>query len=875
MTWKRALAWLSLTLFPLVLVILFRAPLSSVESQVTALKYQLRGRLQADSNIVIVYIDNDAIRDMGRPVRRNFYALMVKALTDLQVKVIGIEVMFEEPGAEYPEYDELLATTIAKAQRVVLPSYFAFVSDIEESGGRRRNDLRFDFPGVIGVDWEGRDFHQPLQIFLSGSAGIGHLNLENDTDIPLFVRGENGVVPAFGMELLRVFKGAGRPEIVFGNGTVTIGSSTQFVVGDDAIAHLNFPGPINSFRAYPFLEVLRSYDAIRVDRVTSVPVQLLKDKIVLISVVAEDHSVYLTTPVASRYPSIGLHATFLDNALQSRFLRYPGGTFLYLLSFLLGLSCVGAILFLKSPIDKVVACGILVVFCLASAMLFRSAAYVLPVTPPLFTGLIGTVAALFYQQRLAGAAVHALQAEKDAIAEELRNKESRVKEIEGELLQLEAAKSADRTAELLEEIRRYKAEIHALSSRADDMEEFPVIADETGDTRGEYEGIIYGRSGPMGPVIAFVGKIADNNAPVLILGESGTGKELVARAIHARSSRAGGPFIAVNCGALSENLLESELFGHERGAFTGAVKDRLGRFELADGGTIFLDEIGEVTEAFQLKLLRVLQEGELERVGGTRTIKVDVRVLAATNKDLKEQVKLKRFREDLFYRLNVLAVSLPPLRERRDDIPLLTRHFLGREGGDIRVSRNVMNALQAYPWQGNIRELESILTRCVLMARADDRTLISLKDLTEEVVAATQGKIALEDQVLESLREKGFSRSSVSDTAEELGGLSRGTVAEYLRGHCLKAFVENGFRIELATKHVSLSSDTEVNDRLRKKVLEYLSNIAEASDPSQSWDDVMAALKPKTKNLPQRFHPYVEKVAEAYYKGSFKLDGAP
>ena len=187
MTWKRALAWLSLTLFPLVLVILFRAPLSSVESQVTALKYQLRGRLQADSNIVIVYIDNDAIRDMGRPVRRNFYALMVKALTDLQVKAIGIEVMFEEPGAEYPEYDELLATTIAKAQRVVLPSYFASVSDIEESGGRRRNDLRFDFPRVIGVDREGRDFHQPLQVFLSGSAGIGHLNLENDTDLPLFV----------------------------------------------------------------------------------------------------------------------------------------------------------------------------------------------------------------------------------------------------------------------------------------------------------------------------------------------------------------------------------------------------------------------------------------------------------------------------------------------------------------------------------------------------------------------------------------------------------------------------------------------------------------------------------------------------------------
>jgi transcriptional regulator with GAF, ATPase, and Fis domain len=376
----------------------------------------------------------------------------------------------------------------------------------------------------------------------------------------------------------------------------------------------------------------------------------------------------------------------------------------------------------------------------------------------------------------------------------------------------------------------------------------------------------------MKPVIDFVGKIAGSDAPVLILGESGTGKELIAKAIHARSSRVGRPFIAVNCGALSENLLESELFGHERGAFTGAVKDRLGRFELADGGTIFLDEIGEVTEAFQLKLLRVLQEGELERVGGTKTIRVNVRVVAATNKDLKEQVKRKLFREDLFYRLNVLTVSLPPLRDRREDLPLLIQHFLGRESSGMRISKNVMNALQSYAWRGNVRELESIIKRCVLLAKADDRTMVNLKDLTEEVVAATQGKIALEDQILESLREKGFSRSSVSDTAEELGGLSRGTVAEYLRGQCLKAFVENGFRIEPTTQHVSLSSDVEVNDRVRKKILEYLTNITDVSGPSKSWDDVRAALKPKTKNLPQRFHPFVERIAEAYHKGTFTLD---
>ena len=286
---------------------------------------------------------------------------------------------------------------------------------------------------------------------------------------------------------------------------------------------------------------------------------------------------------------------------------------------------------------------------------------------------------------------------------QLKDREAKVLLLENELIEMEAAKSSDRTAELLEEIRKYKAEIHALSSKADDMEEFQVDREEMRSTSGDFEGIIYDQNGMMTPVIEFIGKISASDAPVLILGESGTGKELVAKSIHKRSGRADRPFVAVNCGALSENLLESELFGHEKGAFTGAVKDKLGRFELADGGTIFLDEIGEVSEAFQLKLLRVLQEGELERVGGTNTIKVNVRVLAATNKDLKEQVKARKFREDLYYRLNVLIVELPPLRERQEDIPLLINHFLARENEQMHISRNVMDALQAYPWRGNIR----------------------------------------------------------------------------------------------------------------------------------------------------------------------------
>jgi transcriptional regulator with GAF, ATPase, and Fis domain len=405
------------------------------------------------------------------------------------------------------------------------------------------------------------------------------------------------------------------------------------------------------------------------------------------------------------------------------------------------------------------------------------------------------------------------------------------------------------------------------------MEEYRAVPSETALDAGEFEGIVYEKSGKMNDVVEFVAKIAGSDASVLILGESGTGKELVARAIHRRSSRRDNPFVAVNCGALSESLLESELFGHEKGAFTGAVKERAGRFELADGGTIFLDEIGEISESFQVKLLRVLQHAEFERVGGTETLRVNVRVLAATNRDLREAVQSKRFREDLYYRLNVLTVDLPPLRDRQEDIPLLIDHLLKRESRAMRVSKNVMESLQHYPWRGNIRELESVMKRAVLLAQSERRTMITVKDLTEEISAAARGVMAMEEQVLESLREKGFSRNSISETAEELGGLNRGTVSEYLRGECLKAFTENAFNHEHAVLSLSFSSDRETNDRVRRKLEEYLTNIAEAIDLAQPWDSVRSSLKPKSKNLPQRYHAYLDQVAEAYFRGRWKVGG--
>jgi len=243
-------------------------------------------------------------------------------------------------------------------------------------------------------------------------------------------------------------------------------------------------------------------------------------------------------------------------------------------------------------------------------------------------------------------------------------------------------------------------------------------------SRYKFETVI-GDSEKMQAAYVMAAKVAKQSATVLITGESGTGKEVLARAIHYQSTRADKPFVKVNCAALPEHLLEDELFGHEKGAFTDASQQRIGRFEWAHQGTLFLDEIGEIAPGVQVKLLRVLQEREFERIGSSKTIKVDVRIVAATNRDLTRAIAEGAFREDLFYRLNVVPIELPPLRERPGDVPYLVSHFLKKFGEEtgrpaMKVTSDAMAALQSYPWKGNIRELENCIERAMILAESDE-----------------------------------------------------------------------------------------------------------------------------------------------------------
>src|SRR5205814_716893 len=273
--------------------------------------------------------------------------------------------------------------------------------------------------------------------------------------------------------------------------------------------------------------------------------------------------------------------------------------------------------------------------------------------------------------------------------------------------------------------------------RRDLIEQNKALKKQLEDIRAK--GQMIGASPAFRRMLTLVEQIADSSATILIQGESGAGKELVARAIHERSGRRTGPFVAVNCAALPETLLESELFGYEKGAFTGAAGRKEGRFELANGGTLFLDEVSDLSVVTQPKILRVLQEGEFERLGGTKTFRVDVRIVAASNADLGHMVKEKRFREDLYYRLNVITLNVPPLRERREDVRVLAQHFLR-----IYAAKNnrtlegftdeAMRRLEAYAWPGNVRELENVVERGVVLARG---ALMDTDELPEEIAGAT------------------------------------------------------------------------------------------------------------------------------------------
>lgn len=341
------------------------------------------------------------------------------------------------------------------------------------------------------------------------------------------------------------------------------------------------------------------------------------------------------------------------------------------------------------------------------------------------------------------------------------------------------------------DIQKIKRVIHDAMRSSESMKS--VVSYQPLLSREDHAQGIIGKSDAMQAVYKEIGRVAAKNIPVLVMGETGTGKELVARALYHHSDRNQKRFLAINCGAIPELLLESELFGHERGAFTGAYARKIGKFEVCDGGTLFLDEIGELSPATQSKLLRVLQEKEIERLGSSTAIPIDVRLIAATNRDLKSMIKKGLFREDLFYRLNVVAISMPPLRDRREDIPLLVEYFIERfqaeYGGNVTVSEETMHILERHDWPGNVRELENTLKNSLVRVQGEvllpEDLRLAEAEGSDGAAAAQEGPAAAPARGAEAPQDLDGLMARVFEEIKRLRGSGMGEDAFDLVERCL------------------------------------------------------------------------------------------
>lgn len=785
----------------------FPAFVGSVNSLVEQNYYLLRGTAEPDTSIIIIEINDADIESIGPwPIKRSYYALLIKHLSELNVKSIGLEIFLSAKFVTQAVYDNLLTREIQKAGNVILSSVAGTINMAD--GNFITDSLSYPGPKLINPE------------FLSG-----HINYISDGRyrIPLKIKADGTIESAFSLQLAGLN-----------------------VNDDDKLLVVNFFSEWEKFHRYSLTELFELIES------NDPELKTFSGKIVLVG-----SSVMIMSPrIHSIYdedlPGVALHAFALDNLINKKGLNSG----IYKLSGFLFPALVALIMFLllitnAEPKLLFYVISFFLLFLLGYILfivdwiVISHAAYILP----LLSLALYEIGSMVYQKNK-----HAkgIENESNALKILLGKKENELKKLQAEF----DIAGESNTGHVLEKIKSIKSDIDKMKEKEDDR----LLAETTASEETKnLEGIIF-RSNAMLKIAELIKKVAPEDATVLITGESGTGKELVARAIHSMSGRADKKFIAVNCGALPDNLLESELFGHVKGAFTGAAAKKQGRFEAADGGTIFLDEVGETSESFQVKLLRVLQSGEYEKLGSNETCKSDVRVISATNKNIEREVKEKSFREDLYYRLNVFRIELPPLRERREDIQILAEHFLFKENNNFRFSKAALDALNSYNWKGNVRELETMIKRAAIFARYDKRAVIRLSDLPTEVVKTI--KIEFESLILDSLRAKNFSHSSISEIAKDLGSVNRTVIAENLRGISLKIYVENDFNIEKTIEQISLTDNVKVMENVRARLNKYLSNIEKDVLPYKGNDFSFVKQKflSKYKNLPQKYHIYLDEV---------------
>ncbi|MCI0693233.1 sigma 54-interacting transcriptional regulator [candidate division KSB1 bacterium] len=844
-----------------ILIILFSGILSSLplplnetlEDSFIDLQFKLRGERRLSDEIVLVFIGAEDVQALGGwPVTRDYYGYMTHVLSRLGARVIGFDILCDTPNRNYPEFDNILADFMQSAGNVCLPMTFA------ELAHEQIKTLQANLPYRIMI---GRAPSFPFTRLKEHAAGLGFGNFGTEPIVrqaPLVVAYGDSFILSFGVELARLYLNGARAVKTTPDAIIikdASGKSYSFPVDRQGRMRLNHFGNIDHLATIGFVDLLQAFES-------APDSSSFSGKIVVVAGTAPSMPILKATPLADALPAALIHATVAENLIQRNYLRELPALIQLMLVVLLAVS---AWLVWQSNRGKFIfaaGAGILLLYWIVAMLLFSKANLVFP----LFYPTLAYVASFSYAGLMQRRAVD--ESMTRLFQEQIVVKEAQLEETKFRLVELQRA-LAQRTADS-EQTRQMAEErqnaILALEKELRDLRAH-VVSEEQFAPK-QFPEIVHAATGKMAAILATVDKIGSEDIPVLLLGETGTGKEMIARAIHQSGGRRNAPFVAINCGALPETLLESELFGHEKGSFTGATSRRRGRFELADKGTVFLDEITETTPAFQARLLRALQEGTFERLGGEQTIKVDVRVIAACNKYLSAEVEAGRFRADLFYRLNGFPITLPPLRERQDDIQLLAAHFLKKHGYQqtLTFSEQAMEILRTFTWPGNVRELENIVRRAAILAQSEGRNIVQAGDLPKEIAARESPRQVtvvyqpLEEQVLDMLRALKFSRSAITQTAKALGNRDRGTITEYFRGLCFEHLVKADYDVEAAAQTIAATSEGETIGRVQEKIDEYLKNLR-ASNASEAL----------FKGLPKKYHPYLQQIIQRFDKNTWRI----
>lgn len=896
-------------LFTLTMSLLAGDLFRSWELKTIDMRFVFRGEIDTDSSLVMIDADDASAKKYGNwPWDRSIHAKIIEYLKAADVAVVTYDILFAHP--QDPETDARLISASHSIGNVVFPVAISLTqgdSPILE----KRPELSVLWESRLAADEGDNLFSSDKAIFplpdLIGKERLGHIATNRDIDgvvrrVPLIVRHQGKLLPSLAFQAVLNFFKVPHSNIRFTGSSLVVsgvalpGENTtrELIIPVDSKGQMliNFAGKWEStFKHASFASVLSLGE-----NASQEGLEDLTGKLILIANTLSGSDIK-SIPFERSFPGAGVHANIINTILTRKFLRETSPAFNALMILLLSLA-TSRILATRQHVRKMGTVFILAGGYIGLGILLFHAGVVLELFLPMVSIVITSLLVSVYQSTAEKKIADALLVEKQhiesriaSVSNELSGKEKELKQTLNMLNDLEHGLMEDKKQEEVQfrKIHELQTNLESITKQKlklqeehDELEKifFDLNIDSTLELspfKGEFEQIreecmdagIVTQNRKVLETFLILKQFAPVPSPVMILGESGTGKELFARALHNLSQRKSESFVPVNMGAIPKDLIESELFGHTKGAFTGAINDKKGKFALADKGTIFLDEIGDTSLEAQVKLLRVLQEKEVQPIGGN-LFTIDTRVVAATHQKLENLIQDGRFREDLFYRLNALTVHLPPLRERKEDIPFLVRHFVHKYsmayGRNLEgVSEQAMKKLMAHEWKGNIRELENVIQRGITLAKGD---LVQEKDLglvpKDTPLRIRERKSSLrtgvdDEFLLNSLRQNNF---EINETAADLN-MSRNTVSSRFKGICFELLIKNDLDRQQVAQDIC--ADDPGQNIVHQKIVEYHENLIKTVQGFNNEAEAVSEVLKRSKNIPIQYHPAIRELVQRSY----------